>query len=162
MLVMKLRCLALLVLFVSSFDTAVASASVSAAEARSIAKEVYIFGAAYVDNYRAYIKAPVDVNHPLPGVKFNEFLHLRQLTGPEVGDTPNNDTLFSYTILDLRREPVAISVPEVADDRLYMLQMGEVTTDTLPYISSVTTGTKAGDDVIVGPSHFVLYTVIQA
>jgi hypothetical protein len=53
-------------------------------------------------------------------------------------------------------------VPEVADDRLYMLQMGEVTTDTLPYISSVTIGTKAGDYVIVGPSHFVLYTVIQA
>jgi hypothetical protein len=63
MLVRKLRYLALLVLFVRSFDAAIAAASVSAAEARSIAKEVYIFGAAYVDNYRVYIRAPVDVNH---------------------------------------------------------------------------------------------------
>jgi hypothetical protein len=37
-------------------------------EARRVAKEAYIFGASYVDNYRIYIKAPVDEQHPLPGL----------------------------------------------------------------------------------------------
>lgn len=122
---------------------------ISPEEARSIAKEAYIYGASYVDNYRVYFKALFDAEHPLP-VYANDFVHLRNLAGAGIKDTPNNDTLFSYTILDLRQEPVVLSVPEVAKDRLYMLQLGEVNTNTLPYISSITTGTAAGNYVVTG------------
>jgi hypothetical protein len=144
--------LAAIMLLCSAPLNVVYAQELTPAEARSIAKEAYIFGAAYVNNYRVYLKGPVDKTHVLP-VKFNEFLHLRKLVGPEIGDTPNNDALFSYAILDLRREPVVISVPQVPKDRLYMLQMGEVNTETLPYISSIATGTDAGDYVIVGPDY---------
>jgi len=119
-------------------------------EAREIAQEAYVFGAAYVDNYRVYLQSMFNPDFQLP-IAPNTFVHLRELVGPELGDTPNNDALFSYGMLDLRREPVVISVPEIAEDRLYMLQMGEVNTNTLPYISSISTGTLAGDYAIVGP-----------
>ncbi|MDJ0992309.1 MAG: DUF1214 domain-containing protein [Dinoroseobacter sp.] len=122
----------------------------SPAEAQEIAYEAYVFGASYVDNYRVYLQSIFNPDFAVPMTP-NSFVHLRDLVGPELSDTPNNDALFSYTILDLRREPVVISVPEVEDDRLYMLQMGEVNTNTLPYISSISTGTAAGDYAIVGP-----------
>lgn len=119
-------------------------------EAREIAREAYIFDAPYADNYRVYLQALFNPDFAVPMAP-NTFVHLRDLVGPELRDTPNNDALFSYAILDLRREPVVISVPQIEDDRLYMLQMGEVNTNTLPYISAITTGTAAGNYAVVGP-----------
>ena len=127
-----------------------ADTNLTPAEAREIAREAYLFGISAVDNYRVYFRALTDPTHPVQ-MTANTFKHLRKPVGPELGDTPNNDTLFSYAVLDLRREPLVISVPEVEKDRVYMLQLGDTSTETLPYISSTATGTGAGNYAIVGP-----------
>ena len=41
-------------------------------------------------------------------------------------DTAQRDTVYSLGILDLRREPVVITVPDVPDGQAYLLQMGDV------------------------------------
>jgi len=87
----------------------------------------------------------------MQGVGFNQFAHNRQLVPPDMRDTAQHDTVYSFGILDLRREPVVISVPDVPEGQVYMLQMGDTSTECLPYISTLTTGNKAGDYALVGP-----------
>ena len=120
-------------------------------EIRKIAKEAYIFGFPFVANYRVFI-GPVVSGHPMmQGAGFNQFAHNRQPFPPTTPDTTQRDTIFSLGVLDLRREPVVISIPDVPDGQVYMLQMGDTSTESLPYISTLTTGNKAGDYVLVGP-----------
>jgi len=120
-------------------------------EARQIAKEAYIFGFPFVANYRVFIDRLVSGHPMMQGASFNQFAHNRQLFPPTTPDTTQRDTIFSLGILDLRREPMVISVPDVPQGQVYMLQMGDTSTESLPYISTLTTGNKAGDYVLVGP-----------
>jgi len=121
------------------------------AEARAIAREAYIFGFPFVANYRAFTSRLVEKDPMMQGADFNQFIHLRELFPPQTPDTTQRDTLFSLGILNLRREPMVISVPDVAKGEVYMLQMGDTSTETLPYISTRTTNNKAGNYVVVGP-----------
>jgi hypothetical protein len=120
-------------------------------EARQIAKEAYVFGFPFVANYRIFIYPLVSGSPFMQGASFNQFAHNRLPFPPTTPDTTQRDTIFSLGILDLRREPVVISVPEVPQGQVYMLQMGDTSTESLPYISTLTTGNQAGDYVLVGP-----------
>ena len=105
-------------------------------ETKEIAKEAYIFGFPFVTNYRAFIY-PLISGHPLmQGAELNQFAHNRQLFPPTTADTTQRDTIFSLGILDLRREPMVISVPDVPERQVYMLQLGDTSTESLPYIST--------------------------
>jgi hypothetical protein len=120
-------------------------------EAKEIAKEAYIFGFPFVANYRIFISRLVSGDPLMQGAGFNQFAHNRQLFPPDTRDTTQRDTIFSLGILDLRREPVVISVPDVPEGQVYMLQMGDTSTESLPYISSLTTDNQAGDYALMGP-----------
>jgi hypothetical protein len=138
-------------------DTDQVEASVTmqlnAAEAKQVAKEAYTFGFPFVANYRVFIDRLL-TKHPLMmGADFNEFAHMKSLIPAEMPDTAQQDTVYSVGVIDLTREPIVISVPEVADGQAYMLQMGDTSTETLPYISTVTTNNEAGNYVLVGPDY---------
>jgi hypothetical protein len=62
----------------------------------------------------------------------------------------NFDTLYSFAWLDLSREPVVLSVSDTGG-RYYLLPMLDMWTDVFSVVGSRTTGTAAGDFVIVGP-----------
>ena len=126
-------------------------AHLTAEEARAIAKDAYMFGFAFVANYRVFIAPLLEKKPSAMGAGPNEFVHMRDLFPPETRDTTQRDTVFSLGIIDLRREPVVVSVPDVPDGQVYMLQMGDTSTESLPYISTATTNNKAGDYVLVGP-----------
>lgn len=85
------------------------------------------------------------------GGGFNEFAHYRDVIPADTPDTAQQDTLYSFAVLDLRREPIVISVPDVTEPNSYMLQLGDTSTETLPYISTITTGNRAGAYALVGP-----------
>jgi hypothetical protein len=123
-------------------------------EAKAIAREAYIFGLPLVETYRGMWFCAIDKRSP-KYTGFNKFRHTRRLCTPQDTEVtvPNNDTLFSVASLDLRREPVVISVPKVMDLCGYMLWMVDMTTKNLPYISTVATGNNAGDYIIVGPGY---------
>ena len=122
-------------------------------DAKTIAREAYIFGSAFVSNYRVFISRLVEKSPLMQGADFNEFVHNRDPFPPETPDTTQRDTLFSIAIIDLRREPIVISVPDVPEGQSYLLQMGDTSTENLPYISTVTTHNKAGNYVLVGPEY---------
>jgi len=65
--------------------------------------------------------------------------------------TPNSDTPYSYLFLDLRAEPIVISVPAVPKSRYYSVQLTDANTFNYGYIGTRATGIEAGDYLIVGP-----------
>ena len=66
------------------------------------------------------------------------------------GGSPNNDTLYSMSILDLRKEPIILSVPKMGD-RYYTFELASMTSDNFGYVGKRTTGSKAAHYAIVGP-----------
>jgi hypothetical protein len=125
--------------------------SLSVDETRRIAHDAYVFGFGFVANYRVFIRRAAERAPIMLGVGFNEFAHYRQVIPAETPDTAQQDTLYSFAVLDLRREPIIISVPDVDEPYSYMLQLGDTSTETLPYISTITTGNRAGRFAVTGP-----------
>jgi hypothetical protein len=65
--------------------------------------------------------------------------------------TPNSDTPYSMVWLDLRAEPMVISVPAVPKERYYSVQLIDGNTYNYGYIGSRATGAEAGSYLVAGP-----------
>ena len=65
--------------------------------------------------------------------------------------TPNSDTPYSIGFMDLRAEPMVISVPAVDKSRYYSVQLCDGNTFNYGYIGSRATGNEAGDYMVAGP-----------
>lgn len=80
------------------------------------------------------------------------FVHRRALATP--GDravtTPNNDTLYSSARLNLAAGPVKLTVPEM-QGRYYSVAFVDAATDNFATLGQRTTGTRAGEFLVVGP-----------
>ncbi len=88
-----------------------------------------------------------------PQAAVNQFGLVRDLRGPEFKQiaTPNNDTIYAQSFVDVSREPIVLSVPAVAAPRYYTFQLWDPNGDTFGYIGSRTTGRDAGSFAFVGP-----------
>jgi hypothetical protein len=64
---------------------------------------------------------------------------------------PNSDTPYSLLWLDLRAEPRVISVPAIDRQRYYSVMLYDGNAYNYGYIGTRTTGTDAGDYLVVGP-----------
>jgi hypothetical protein len=64
--------------------------------------------------------------------------------------SPNDDTLYSVAVVDLRSEPMVLTVPDVTD-RYWTYQFIDAWTNAFDYIGTRTTAGKGGTFVIVPP-----------
>lgn len=82
----------------------------------------------------------------------NQLLWQRRLAGPEarVIVAPNRDTLYSIAVLDLRSEPMVLSLPDVPD-RYHTYQLLDAWTESFAYVGTRTTGGEAGRWAITTP-----------
>ena len=126
---------------------------VSPQEARSIAKEAYLYAYALMENYNTIYKQAVDPTAREYVGGFGKFRHYSEPSTPANRDvvTPNNDTPYSWAWLDLRAEPYVISVPAVPKDRYYVLQWVDLFTQNFAYVGPRSTGSEAGSYLIAGP-----------
>lgn len=122
-------------------------------EAKDIAEEGFIYGLAPVMNYAVMQEFAVDRNSGQFKAPFNEIQNEHKVSTPEdtAVITPNSDTPYSVMWLDLRAEPMVISVPAIDKDRYYAVQLIDGNTYNFGYIGTRTTGTEAGDYLVVGP-----------
>jgi hypothetical protein len=126
---------------------------ITTVEARAIAKEAYIYGFPLVDSYR--IQHAYFVNRDNPEFKgaWNRIHSLARVATPEdkAVQTPNSDTPYSLLGLDLRTEPMVLTVPEFEKERYYSIQLIDAFTHNFAYIGSRATGNEAGSFLIAGP-----------
>lgn len=132
----------------------VMAVSLSLEEVEEIAEEAYICLYPVVANYKTMWKQlVVDHQSSSKEVSFNKFGHSRKLLDSrhKTVVTPNNDTLYSMAWLDLRTEPIILSLPEVPRNRYYSVQIIDGYTHNAAILGSRTTGNSSGNFLISGP-----------
>ncbi len=127
---------------------------ISPSDAKTIAQEGFIFGLPLV-----YIATQADVMtnvaKPEGGrAPFNQFDHHREF--PDAANNKivgmNVDTLYSLANLDLRAEPIVLSVPPIEGNRWWIMQVIDAWNDVPAAPGSRTQGNKGGNFALVGPS----------
>jgi hypothetical protein len=123
------------------------------AEVKAIAEEGFIFGLPIIMNYLVMYEYAVDKNSGQFKAPFNQILNERRVfTWEDTAiPTPNSDTPYSLAWMDLRAEPIVISVPAVDKNRYYSVMLNDGNTFNYGYIGSRATGNDAGSYLIVGP-----------
>ena len=126
----------------------------SIAETKAIAEEGFIYGLPIVMNYAVMYEYAVDRNSSQFKAPFNQILNeARVFTYKDTAVvTPNSDTPYSLLWLDLRTEPIVLSVPAVEKKRYYSVMLCDGNTFNYGYIGSRATGSDPGDYMVVGPA----------
>jgi hypothetical protein len=124
---------------------------VSVSEAQKVASEAYLYAYPMLYNYKTLFQQVMDPSFPGYIGGFNRFRHYHRGFTPADTDiaTPNNDTPYSWAWLDLRAEPMVVSVP-ASPDRYYVLQWFDLYTHNFAYIGSRATGIEAGNYLLAG------------
>jgi hypothetical protein len=155
----KDRIVAAAVLIVAAIAAALTPAkvraqSVTATEARAIAKEATIYGFPLVDSYRVQYSYFVDHGSPEFKAGWNTLVNNARVYTPDdkAIQTPNSDTPYSFVGADLRAEPLVFTVPEVEKGRYYALQFIDMYTFNFAYVGSRATGNAAGNFLLAGPN----------
>jgi hypothetical protein len=93
--------------------------SLSATEARAIAKEAFIYGFPMAANYATMYKQAIDTTSKDYRAPFNKLTNAKSVATPEdkFVVTPNSDTPYSYLWMDLRAEPLVVTVPKIEPNR---------------------------------------------
>jgi len=125
----------------------------TAKEAKQIAKEAYIYGFPLVLNYKTMYDYAVDKKSPEYKGDFNKLACVARVFTPEDKTiiTPNSDTPYCMTWVDLRAEPVVFTIPEIEKERFYEVQLIDLYTHNFAYISTVATGNVPGKYLLTGP-----------
>ncbi len=147
-----IKCTFTALAFVLAFTTA-RSADITPAEAKAIAEEGFIYGLPIVMNYAVMYEYCVDKSSGQYKAPFNHIKNeARVFTYKDTAViTPNSDTPYSLCWLDLRAEPIVLSVPAVEKSRYYSVQLCDGNTFNYGYIGSRATGNDAGDYMVAGP-----------
>ena len=123
------------------------------AETKDIAEEGFIYGLPIVMNYAVMYAYSVDQNSGQFKAPFNQIKNeARVFTYEDTAIvTPNSDTPYSALWLDLRAEPIVLSVPAVEKERYYSVMLCDGNCFNYGYIGSRATGNEAGDYLVAGP-----------
>src|SRR5688572_23714618 len=121
-------------------------ADVSGEQAEALGREAYRYGLPLLEFLRVRrentsVKAPDGRgNAPL-----NRFSHARRFAGPanRTVVAPNVDTLYSIAQLDIGKGPIVLSHPSMRR-RYFVFQLLDPYTNTIAYVGTRRTGSKAG------------------
>ncbi|MBY5540687.1 DUF1254 domain-containing protein [Rhizobium leguminosarum] len=140
--------------FVGFVPAIARAAEVTPADARAIAKEAYIYGFPMVDSYRIQHAYFVDTKNPEYKGPWNQIINTPRVYTPAdtAIQTPNSDTPYSWLGLDLRTEPMVITVPPIEKDRYFSVQFIDAYTFNFAYIGSRATGNGGGSFIVAGPA----------
>lgn len=127
---------------------------ISLEEARAIAKEAFVYGFPMVDGYRIMHTYYVDDQNPEFKAPLNQICNIARVYTPEdkTVQTPNSDTPYSMIGMDLRAEPIVLTIPEIEADRFFHVQLIDLYTHNFAYIGTRTTGNDGGSFLIAGPN----------
>ncbi|MFL9585221.1 DUF1254 domain-containing protein [Stenotrophomonas sp. AB1(2024)] len=124
-----------------------------ASELRATAKDAYIWGFPIVEGYKTLYQQAVDKGGPNFHAGLNEIGNVSSVATPKDTAiiTPNSDTPYSFLWMDLRAEPVVISVPAIDANRYFSVQLIDLYTYNFAYINRAATDGKASVFMVAGP-----------
>jgi hypothetical protein len=122
-------------------------------EVKAIAEEGYVYGLPLVMSYAAMYEMAVNRDSAQFKAPFNEIANeARVFTYQDTAViVPNSDTPYSMLFMDLRAEPLVLSVPAVDAGRYYSVQLVDANTFNYGYIGTRATGNGPGEYLVVGP-----------
>jgi hypothetical protein len=140
-------------LVLCSGTASAAAGPITATEARALAKEAYIYGFPLVDSYRINYAYFVDRASPEFKAPWNTIQNTPRVYTPDdkAIQTPNSDTPYSTLGMDLRAQPLVITLPKVEAGRYYSVQLIDAHTFNYAYLGTRTTGNDGGTYLIAGP-----------
>jgi hypothetical protein len=123
-------------------------------EARGIAKEAYLYGFPVVEMYKTLYTQAVDKKSPNFKAPFNQIGNTaKAFTAKDTAFvTPNADTPYSFIWMDLRAEPVVLTLPAIDEHRYYSVQLIDAYTQNFAYLGTRSTGNNGGHFMIAGPT----------
>jgi hypothetical protein len=137
----------------ASAPPAAAANGLTTGQVKVLAEDGFVYGLPLVMNYAIMNEYAVDKTSSQYKAPFNQIKNEPRLyTWKDTAIlSPNSDTPYSVAFLDLRAEPVVLSVPEVQKGRYYSVQLVDGNLYNDGYIGSRATGNKAGSYAVVGP-----------
>ncbi|MDH7785551.1 hypothetical protein QBD01_001569 [Ochrobactrum sp. 19YEA23] len=120
---------------------------------RASAREAYIYTYPMVKNYLTMYQYALEPGGGQYKGPFNTMVSIARVYTPEDTAiiTPNSDTPYSFIVFDLRAEPVVVTMPSIAKDRYYSLQLVDLYTNNVDYPGTRVDGNDGGDFLITGP-----------
>ena len=105
-------------------------------EAREIAKQAYLYGFPMVEAYKTLYAQAVETDGPNYRAPFNTIGNAAQVFTPKDTAivTPNSDTPYSMMWMDLRAEPLVLTLPEIDPKRFYHVQLIDLYTQNFAYL----------------------------
>ena len=88
-----------------------------------------------------------------PVAPINQLAHMRHLASAKgrLAYSPNNDTLYSAAIVELKEQPLVLHLPPIRD-RFFVLTISDAYMDNLPNVAGTRiNGGKGGDILLAGP-----------
>lgn len=143
-----------LAFFALLFSTgAMSSSAAEPSKVTAIAPQAYIYGFPLVDLYRIMFGYFIDSKSPGFTAPFNTLHNIANVYTPAdtTVQTPNSDTPYSTLGLDLRAEPLVLTLPAIERNRYYSVQFVDQYTYNVAYVGSRTTGNGGGKFLVAGP-----------
>lgn len=133
--------------------TPVAADDLTPDKARVIAREAFIYAYPMVENYLSIHAFALDPESPDYKGPPNAVHNVdRVFTPADRGVvTPNSDTPYSFLVMDLRAEPLVVSMPAIEPDRYYSLQIVDLYSHNVDYLGTRRDGNEGGDFLVAGP-----------
>lgn len=119
----------------------------------SLSEQAYVYGYPMVDNYKVlydFSLNPESTDYKGP---MNQIHNTRNVATPADRSivAPNVDTPYSYLWMDLRTEPLVITIPPFERNRYVSLQLIDLYTYIFGYVTPRTNGNQGGKFLIAGP-----------
>ena len=122
-------------------------------QVRDIARDAYIYAFPMVEGYKTLYAQAVDRGGPNYRAPFNQIGSTAKVFTPmdTAIVTANSDTPYSMMWMDLRAEPIVLTLPAVDPWRFYHVQLVDLYTHNFAYLGKRATGSQAGSYLIAGP-----------
>jgi hypothetical protein len=123
-------------------------------DARAIAKEAYVYGFPMAANYLTMYKQAIDTTSRDYRAPFNTLANSSNVATPDdkFVVTPNSDTPYSYLWMDLRAEPIVVTMPKIEKNRYYTGQLVDLYTFNFAYLGTRSYDNDGGNFLIAGPN----------
>lgn len=134
-------------------SSSVALSSPTPEEAKTIAMEAWVYLYPMVQNYQTIYQFALNSSGEQYKGPLNEIHNVgRVFTYRDTTIvTANSDTPYSYLILDLRVEPIVVTLPRIETSRYYSLQIVDLYTHNVDYLGTRKDGNEGGRFLIAGP-----------